>query len=216
MTDSVGKRIREARKKVRLSQEAVAKRLGLVKQSVSHWENDRNRPLTAEIVRLAEILETTAEYLLTGRHPGGDTGPGRGPTMVPYANRDELLALARGDLKLEQIENKRFTHLRDANKDIIAFDALDASMEPNIPANAVVYVRHGLEPRPGEFVLTALLNGAELLHRRFVLGPSGRPGELPYLLKADNADYGSYRKIEERDRPVIIGVISGVEVHFVR
>jgi transcriptional regulator with XRE-family HTH domain len=213
--DSIGKRIRYCRKKLRLTQEQVAKRLNLVKQAVSHWETGRHMPSNSELAPLAKVLETTTDYLLTGVRQV----PGEPPcniqrvelNVVPYASRDELLAIARGDLKPEQIEDRLLSTIPNT-KDIIALDGLDAAMEPRFPANATLYLRYGQEPRPGEIGLWALLRSNELLLRRYQIGPSGRAGQLPFLLKPDNPDFGTHRKIEETDQPVNLGTLTGVTI----
>jgi Peptidase S24-like len=136
-------------------------------------------------------------------------------TLVPYASNDELLAIARGNLMPEQIEARWPCGLRDC-KDIIALNGLDASMEPKIPADAMLMVRYGQVPSPGEIALVALLRGNELLLRRLAVGPTGRPGDLPFLLKSDNPDFGGYRTIEKRDQPVVLGKLAGVSIELSR
>lgn len=56
-------RIKEFRKKKKLSQEDIAKLMKVKQNTISHWENDKRIPNVRQAIRLAEILETTVESL---------------------------------------------------------------------------------------------------------------------------------------------------------
>lgn len=60
---ALGSRIRECRKKQKLSQEKVAELVGVSRQAVTKWEADLTMPNTENLFRLAEIFDTTVDYL---------------------------------------------------------------------------------------------------------------------------------------------------------
>lgn len=64
---SIGERITELRKAQNLSQGQLAEVLSVSRQAVSKWENDSTCPDSANMIRLAEVLDTDIEYLSTGR-----------------------------------------------------------------------------------------------------------------------------------------------------
>lgn len=66
---SIGARITELRNEKRLSQGQLADLLGVSRQAVSKWENDKTSPDTLNLIRLADILDTEIEYLATGKKP---------------------------------------------------------------------------------------------------------------------------------------------------
>ena len=66
---SMGERIREARRQKGLSQEEVARELGISRQAVTKWEGDQSVPSAGNLKKLAALLETTPGRLLNG-----DTG----------------------------------------------------------------------------------------------------------------------------------------------
>ena len=72
---SVGERIAELRKAASLSQGDLAKALDISRQAVSKWETDQSNPDAANLIRLAEILDTDIEYLTTGRRTFGRRPP---------------------------------------------------------------------------------------------------------------------------------------------
>ena len=61
---SLGSKLAQARKKQNLTQEQLAERLGVTRQAVSRWESDAAYPETDKIVRMAQILEVSCDYLL--------------------------------------------------------------------------------------------------------------------------------------------------------
>ena len=61
---SLGNKLADARKKQNLTQEQLAERLGVTRQAVSRWESDAAYPETDKIVRMAQILEVSCDYLL--------------------------------------------------------------------------------------------------------------------------------------------------------
>jgi transcriptional regulator with XRE-family HTH domain len=66
---SVGSRIREARKRARLTQAALATTLRITSQAVSQWERDETAPETDNLRKLASRLGTTADWLMGRADP---------------------------------------------------------------------------------------------------------------------------------------------------
>ena len=64
---SIGKRIRERRKELNLTQEDLAKALGFTPQHISVIEQDKRGPSLLSLARLAEELGVTIDYLITGK-----------------------------------------------------------------------------------------------------------------------------------------------------
>ena len=64
MEQTLGKRIMQHRKRVGLTQDALAEKLGITAQAVSKWENDQSCPDIATLPKLAEIFGITADELL--------------------------------------------------------------------------------------------------------------------------------------------------------
>lgn len=64
MEETLGKRIVQNRKRLGLTQDALAEKLGVTAQAVSKWENDQSCPDITMLPRLAEIFRTTTDTLL--------------------------------------------------------------------------------------------------------------------------------------------------------
>lgn len=66
----LGKRINELRRASGMTQEELGKKLGVIKQTVSSWENDSSEPNHAATIALAKLFGVTTDYLLGAE---GDT-----------------------------------------------------------------------------------------------------------------------------------------------
>ena len=68
MEQTLGKRIVQHRKRLGLTQDQLAEKLGVTAQAVSKWENDQSCPDITMLPRLAAIFGTTTDALL-GNEP---------------------------------------------------------------------------------------------------------------------------------------------------
>ena len=64
MEETLGKRIVSHRKRLGLTQDQLAERLGITAQAVSKWENDQSCPDITTLPELARIFGTTTDALL--------------------------------------------------------------------------------------------------------------------------------------------------------
>ena len=64
MEQTIGKRIMENRKRLGLTQDALAEKLGVTAQAVSKWENDLSCPDIATLPKLADIFHISVDELL--------------------------------------------------------------------------------------------------------------------------------------------------------
>lgn len=60
----IGKRIKELRLEARISQQTLAKAVGVDKRAVIFWEQEINEPKATYILRLAKYFNVSADYLL--------------------------------------------------------------------------------------------------------------------------------------------------------
>ncbi len=92
---ALGERIREARKRVGMSQELLAERMEVSRQAVAKWESDRSAPSAERLFRLAEVLGTTTQFLLWGDTETADpAGQAARASNRRARRRSDLLAAA--------------------------------------------------------------------------------------------------------------------------
>lgn len=96
---SFGEKIQRLRRDAGISQEEFAERLNVSRQAVSRWENDSGYPETEKLVRIAQMFQTSLDYLLKDG-PADEAQPG-GKGF--YVSRE----LAEGFLRAEQMRSFR-------------------------------------------------------------------------------------------------------------
>jgi len=79
MATSLGQRITHYRKKIKISQKALAKAVGVSPPMISRYEADERKPNITVLISIAKVLNTTSDALLGGAPP---------PDMV-VQDRDE-------------------------------------------------------------------------------------------------------------------------------
>ncbi|MDE6952238.1 MAG: helix-turn-helix domain-containing protein [Erysipelotrichales bacterium] len=61
---NLGEKIFKLRKEKRLSQEALAEKLGTTRQAISKWENNQGFPETEKLLQLSNVFEVSIDFLL--------------------------------------------------------------------------------------------------------------------------------------------------------
>lgn len=79
---NIGERILLHRKRLGLSQEELAARLGVSRQAVSKWELGTSTPEPENIIALARIFGITTDELLMGQTPASQTATPDGATWL--------------------------------------------------------------------------------------------------------------------------------------
>ncbi len=63
---NMAERLQDLRKKANYSQEEVSDMLGISRQAVSKWESGQGKPEIDNIIKLVEIYNVSAGYILLG------------------------------------------------------------------------------------------------------------------------------------------------------
>ena len=82
----LGQRIRQRREALKLTQEQLAKNLGLTSQYISIIEQDKRSPSLSTLAKVAEELGVTIDYLVSGRE-------GATLDLIPAIKADKILDL---------------------------------------------------------------------------------------------------------------------------
>ncbi len=90
----IGSKIAKVRKEMNLTQEQLAERMQVTRQTVSRWESQTVYPEMEKIVSLAEILGVSCDYLLNDAIEEASAKTSVGKACVNPVTR--LLAQAKG------------------------------------------------------------------------------------------------------------------------
>ena len=66
MEHDIGCKIKEARIEKKLTQEQVAELLGVSRQTISNWENEKSYPDIISVIKMSECYDVSLDYLLKG------------------------------------------------------------------------------------------------------------------------------------------------------
>ena len=65
----IGAKIQQSRKGAGLSQEQAAEKLGVSRQTISNWENEKTYPDIISVIKMSELYAVSLDYLLKGEQP---------------------------------------------------------------------------------------------------------------------------------------------------
>jgi len=77
---TLGSRIRESRKQSNLTQDQLARSLGISKRTIVYYESDKNSPTVNTLNEIAKICKRSVEYLLIGKEESNSS-----PEIIPTA-----------------------------------------------------------------------------------------------------------------------------------
>ena len=92
------------RKQNGYSQEQLADKLGIARQTLSKWENGQSTPDATKMIKLAELLDTDLEYLATCRRIGKNA--------AAYYNWTVINCVRDGEMRtIEDIHEEIYRHV---------------------------------------------------------------------------------------------------------
>lgn len=65
----IGSKIRKSRKEAGITQEQAAEALGVSRQTISNWENEKTYPDIISVLKMSDLYHVSLDYLLKGEEP---------------------------------------------------------------------------------------------------------------------------------------------------
>ena len=91
---TIGSRIEQSRFKLGFSLPQLAHRIGVKRQTLENWENDRSEPRPERLLKIAGVLQVPMTWLLTGDTPSGSTHNPDAPETARIAKKlDRAVAI---------------------------------------------------------------------------------------------------------------------------
>ena len=94
MKKTIGQRIKERRKELGLTQEELAEKLYIKKNTISYYENDLVDMKVSVMMEIAKVLNTTVAYLVDGECQGLDSEVLEVAMMLQEIENQELRKVA--------------------------------------------------------------------------------------------------------------------------
>ncbi|MFC5403732.1 helix-turn-helix domain-containing protein [Cohnella soli] len=99
---SMGERLRELRLRRKISQEEVAKHIGITRSAYSHYEINNRQPVYETLIKLASFFDVSLDYMI-----GGAASKPK-PDNDASAESNEILSLIQ---HMSQDQRKKSLHL---------------------------------------------------------------------------------------------------------
>ncbi len=205
---SIGRRIRTLRKQKHLTLEQVGAAFGITRSAVAAWERGGARPHLKKLPALAQILDTSIEYLLNGkdetRYPGA-TAAASTPNInshIPLLTWQQASQWAEIADKLEpQQIAVWFPRTPSVNPNQFALRVQGVSMEPQFQDAAIIFIDPNATPQHLDFVVVQLQGLEEPVFRQLLIEGNRK------FLKILNPDLPGPKLIEVKHDIVYLGVI---------
>lgn len=173
--ETINDRISARRRAQKMSQDELAKRIGITRVSISKWESGLNQPKGRYLNDLATALGVTVDWLLTGDgeargQPTPEAMPGYHnvePAVIPQGTRVPVLSYVQAGHWHEMCEQATAF---DGNVEYVTAGVdvgpcgfglwlRGKSMEPFFKEGDLIIVDPEEAPQPGDFVVAK--NGSE-------------------------------------------------------
>lgn len=191
-------RLRELRKSRRMTQNDIAKLVGIGQSGYSFWENGRSKIDDASLKKLAEFYGVTVDYLL-----GGDGAPPNTTKRIP------VLGSVPAGIPLEAIEDivdweEIPQSMCNGSKEYFALEVKGDSMWPEYLPGDVVIIRKSPTCETGDDCVV-YINGYDATLKQVKLGEDG---SLTIIPRNQNYPPRTFSRQEVQELPVsIAGVV---------
>ncbi|MEM8060036.1 LexA family transcriptional regulator [Morganella morganii subsp. sibonii] len=207
---NIGDRIKLRRKELKLTQAALAKKVGVSHASISQWESGTTAPDGANLLSVANALGCTAEYLLKGK----DSAEVNVSFSKFHHSRGEYpliswVSAGNWSEALEPYHKKSIDDWHETtvscSEDSFWLDVVGDSMTSpsglSIPEGMIILVDPEVEPANGKLVVAKLDN--EATFKQYITDAGAR------YLKPLNPQY---RMIPINGNCQIIGVVVDAKI----
>ncbi|MBG9586958.1 hypothetical protein ABE26_07435 [Cytobacillus firmus] len=110
---SIGKQISELRKKHKLTQQELAKRIGISRAALSHYEKDRREPDSDTIIKLASFFDVSTD------------------AIYGFTQSNEYIKSTDGTMRVREKEERDIAkRMEEFRKDLTDSDGLSFMGEP--------------------------------------------------------------------------------------
>lgn len=196
MVEKVIERIKLLLKEKGIKQKYLFEQIGMSPVLFRDWKAGKSKPTDSVIHRIAEVLDTTPEYLL-GKTDKKEKTPRRRGVKIPVFGN-----VAAG-IPLEAIEDiedyEEITEEMAGTGEYFALRIKGDSMMPRILSGDVIIVRKQPTVENGELAVV-MVNGNEATCKKVVIGKN----ELSLISFNPAYDPMTFTKKEARDLPVTI------------
>lgn len=116
---SMGDRLRQLRLERHLSQEEVARQVGITRSAYSHYEINNRHPVYETLIKLANYFNVSLDYIIGGagaKRPAHPTEPQEHKILELFKSMDQEQRQQSIGLLLDIVEGERKKNVRSVAK----------------------------------------------------------------------------------------------------
>ena len=152
---TVGKRIREARQRVKLSQDKLGEMLGVTGEAVSRWERGIDQPRMKRLRRIADLLNVTESWLVEGGI--SEKNASYETDIIPrtFIKQFPLISwieARQGGPDMSRVHSAMPLPV-EAGENAFILEVPNDSMEPDFPKHSWIIVDPDIEPQSNSYVV---------------------------------------------------------------
>lgn len=187
-TETLGSRIRQKRKELKLSQMQLAQRMSnCTHASISQWEKDLSKPNAENVYELSVALNCDIYWLLKGVSVHNNVAPAPVDLMtsgklIPVLHAEKVIQCHRDASFHSSNEDESIMIDSPTAEYCFAYRVTDDSMKPLFFEDDLVVFDTSLKPEPGEFVLARVDCCTGLVFRKFSIESIAGTGECVFKL----------------------------------
>jgi len=175
--ETLGSRIKERRKALKLTQKETAKSVGVSHATISQWEGDVTSPRGMNLFELAKILNCSQEWLLHGRDkPDANTSPGpsiKGACpLISWVQAGTWSSIYEEPL----INATRYPCPVACSDNTFVLRVQGISMEPRFNEGDLIFVDPEAEVQSKKFVVARLDDSNEATFKQIII-----EGDMKFL-----------------------------------
>ncbi|MEH1299371.1 helix-turn-helix domain-containing protein [Raoultella ornithinolytica] len=164
----IAERIRESRKRLKMSGESLGKVIGVSKSTISQWENGNTQPSGVNLTLLCKALKTTPEWILYGKgSPAAETSSSEMASIRPSGviNISWEVLMGDGGCILSKNPHEGYVTSFGATEKSYAVKIHGDSLWPRVNDGEVIVISPDIEVTAGDEVYVLLSDGSEMLKR---------------------------------------------------
>lgn len=204
----IGRRIRSLRKQKHMTLEQVGSVFGITRSAVAAWERGGARPHLKKLPTLAQVLDTSVEYLLNGKDEAGASSFTDAPLAPSINSHIPLISWKQADQWAEIADHLKpqeikvwFPRIPGLNPNLFALRVQGVSMEPQFQDGAIIFVDPNVTPQHLDFVVVKLKGVEEPVFRQLLIDGNRK------FLKILNPDLPGPKLTEVKHDIICRGVV---------
>lgn len=164
----IAQRIRDLRKRHKMSGESLGKVIGVSKSTISQWENGNTQPSGVNLTLLCKVLKTTPEWILYGKGtPAVETSNSEMARIRHSGVINISWEMLMGDSGciLSKTPHDGYVTSFGATEKSYAVKIHGDSLWPRINDGEVIVISPDIEVAAGDEVYVLLADGSEMIKR---------------------------------------------------